>query len=708
MTTVISEDVKKWTRFFNDYYKGVIGTLLTGGGKDNRKELFVDYNQIVGFDQELAERLLDKPDSMMQAANDGLELVELPVKLSKGDIEIRWVHLPKNRKILVRDLNHKHMGKLMSFEGVVRKTTDVKQVILVADFECQRCHNHMQVEQPGSGAFIEPQYCYGTPECEDKKGIFKLCPSESEWSDYQRVKLQENMDELKGGQQPENIDCNCIGSLINQVSPGEHVTVNGIMRVVQRTNKDGKTIYFDNFIDVVSIEPDENEFDDMDISKEEIEEFHRMARSPFIYRDLVGSIAPTIYGNEIVKLAIVHQLFGGVSKHVAGNNIRGDIHVLLVGDPGIAKSQIMRFAIKLAPRGIYASGKSASGAGLTAAAVKDEFDGNWTLEAGAMVLANNGFLGIDEMDKMKNDDRASLHEGLEQQSISVAKAGILATLKCKCSVLGAANPKLGKFDRSLTLAEQFNMPPSLLSRFDLIFILEDKPDAKNDGDISKHILRTHYVGELMEKQKIGVVIDEQELTEVAENVKPAIDPLLLKKYIAYAKRTVMPSMSREVREAAEAFYVKLRSANKDLGDDAPIPVTARQLEGVVRLLEARARARLSDTITLEDVKEVTSIITTCLVQVGYDEETGRFDINKIQSGVTKSQLDRIHTIESIIADLCKKSKDGCTSYEDVLTAAAEVNLDKSKVAKELGKLRERGMIFEPRTNRIQLSAKISY
>ena len=298
--------------------------------------------------------------------------------------------------------------------------------------------------------------------------MFRLLYKESRFEDYQRIKIQESPDELKGGEQPQTLDINVSDDLAGQVTPGEHITVNGILRSAQKINKDGKTAYFDIYMDGNSIELEEQEYDEVDISPEDEEEIIRLSKDPRVYDKIVFSIAPSIYGYEEVKEAIAHQLFSGVVKSLPdGTRIRGDIHVLLVGDPGIAKSQILRYVVKLAPRGVYASGKSASSAGLTAAAVKDEFDGQWTLEAGALVLADKGVACIDEMDKMKNEDRSSLHEGMESQTISVAKAGILATLKCRCSILGAANPKLGRFDPYENIPEQINMPPSLMSRFDL-------------------------------------------------------------------------------------------------------------------------------------------------------------------------------------------------------------------------------------------------
>ncbi len=263
-------------------------------------------------------------------------------------------------------------------------------------------------------------------------------------------------------------------------------------------------------------------------------------RDPQLQRKIVRSIAPTIYGNEDVKEAVALQLFGGIPKEMPdGTHLRGDIHMLLVGDPGIAKSQILRYVVTLSPRGIYTSGKSSTAAGLTATAVKDEFgDGRWTLEAGALVLADMGIAAVDEMDKMRTEDRSALHEAMEQQSISVAKAGITATLRCRCALLGAANPKLGRFDAYTPISEQINMPAALLSRFDLIFVMQDMPDPKLDEAIAEHILKTHRVGEM--------------IVQHSKKPIPGVDDEFIKQQLAPVTPDITASPHAEVRRIRQA------------------------------------------------------------------------------------------------------------------------------------------------------------
>ncbi|WP_424359430.1 AAA family ATPase [Methanocella sp. MCL-LM] len=862
MAASVISSVARWKEFLTRYYKNQIQQLAVSDIKN--KALVIEFPNITKFDVRLAEELLNNPQLVLSHAEDALTLVDLPVK-TQVSAKVRVIKVP--RKTQVRELRSSDVNKLVSLEGTVRKITDVRPRILEAAFECARCKNVLYIPQEGSGKFIEPSYC----QCnEEKKGVFRLLYQESRFEDYQRIKIQESPENLKGGEQPQTLDINVSNDLAGVVTPGEFITVTGILRSAQRINKEGKTAYFDIFLDGISVELEEQEFDEVEISLEDEEEILRMSKDPGIYQRVIGSIAPSIYGYDEVKEAVAHQLFSGVVKELPdGSRIRGDIHVLLVGDPGIAKSQILRYVVKLAPRGVYASGKSASSAGLTAAAVKDEFDGQWTLEAGALVLADKGIAAIDEMDKMKNEDRSSLHEGMEQQSyhplteilladgrkicisdlfdqaykragssiqginceivpcegvsvlstdmnhiseqrvdrisrhkapdhfikisysngkdilvtpehpvfiirdgiscipasavtigdpvpaprkaqvgseiellrvtcvetilndgkyraeyvydvtvepyhcfvsqgvilhnsISIAKAGILATLKCRCAILGAANPKLGRFDPYESIPDQINMPPSLMSRFDLIFILQDKPEEKRDTNIAGHILKSHYAGELHEHRKNNAAshVTEEMVKTAMSTIQPVIDAKMFRKYVAYSKRKVFPIMTADAKEQIINFYLSLRKQGE--GDNAPIAVTARQLEGLVRLAEASARMRLSDKVTADDVARTIRITMTSLKQVGMDTETGKLDIDVLQVGVAKSQRDRIKNLKHLLDELSKEYE-GSVPVDVLIDRAVESGMPKDKVEKELKKLREIGEIFEPKSGHLSLS-----
>ena len=269
-----------------------------------------------------------------------------------------------------------------------------------------------------------------------------------------------------------------------------------------------------------------------------------------------------------------------------------------MGDPGIAKSQLLKYMTKISPRGIYTSGKSTTSAGLTATAVKDELgDGRWTVEAGALVLADKGIAAVDELDKMNNEDRSSLHEAMEQQTISVAKAGVMATLKSRCSLLAAANPKLGRFDKYEAIAPQINLTPALMSRFDLIFVLTDEPVRELDEKIAEHILKSNYAGELASQKSSNPGVSKEELESAMKIIIPEIEPDLLRKYVAYARKNIFPTLSQEAMERLKRHYVSLRSSQAQ-ESSKPVPVTPRHIEALVRLSEASARLTLNSSVTL--------------------------------------------------------------------------------------------------------------
>ncbi len=378
---------------------------------------------------------------------------------------------------------------------------------------------------------------------------------------------------------------------------------------------------------------------------------------------------------EFKRSCIIGQMFSGVQKvRPDGMKTRGDIHILLIGDPGAAKSQMLKYVSALAPKGRYVVGKSSSGAGLTAAAVKDEFTGTWALEAGALVLANGGMCAIDEMDKMDATDRSSMHEVMEQQTVTVSKASIQATLSARTIILAAANPKYGRFDPYTPIPDQINLPDTLISRFDLIFAIRDIPSREKDTSLAEHILSLHENPE-------------------EENVPMSAE--MLRKYIAYARTNCAPKLTKGAIEVIREFYVNIRNQNSE-DEKAPIPLTARQLEALVRLAEASAKIRLSDTVTKADATRGIDLLTHCLKQVGIDPETGQFDIDRLSSGVTSSKRNKIMNILRIIKEMQDESPDKLVNREDLISRAEEEGMDSAKVEEIIESLRRDGELFEPR------------
>ncbi|MFB6083397.1 MAG: LAGLIDADG family homing endonuclease [Halorientalis sp.] len=1212
-----TEVIDLFEEFYRNYYRNEIGELAQKYPNE-QKSLYVDWQDLYRFDPDLADDYRNHPDQFQDYAEEALRLYDLPVDVKLGQAHVRVQNLPETTEI--RDIRADHRGKLIAVQGIVRKATDVRPKVTTAAFECQRCGTLTRIPQT-DGDFQEPHECQG---CE-RQGPFRINYDQSEFVDAQKIRVQESPEGLRGGETPQSIDVNIEDDITGRVTAGDHVRVTGTLNLDQQGGQGEKSPMFDVYMDGSAITIEDEQFEDMDITDEDKKEIVALSEDEDIYEQMVDSIAPSIYGYRQAKLAIILQLFSGVTKHLPDESrIRGDLHMLLIGDPGTGKSKLLQYVREIAPRSVYTSGKGSSSAGLTAAAVRDDFgDGQqWTLEAGALVLADQGIAAVDELDKMAADDRSAMHEALEQQSyhprsevlladgrrvnigevvdewmadrpdevvdgvdceilpvedvgvhsvdldtnevektavdrvsrheapdefvrvtfsngrdvlvtpehpmfvddggdvgtveassieegafvpaprklpnsaesvdldpelqqgeekdvtlpeeltpdlaeflglmtaeghsyagsaheigfsnqderllaraadlvddlfgiestdttnaagtvtkrwvstklyrwfeenfpevmptardkripaavlgaseedirrflvgafagdggveseamsfstaseglardyadalskigvasrihhdsaedswkvyvmgdsterfvervvdpaddryddarafgerseetprhhdvlptsaareiralrsllglrltgkfrphldedfgvqtetveneletlrdradalresladaetvgevrdavgwsgrelgerigetesavhyaenggydadrrseladaartavedalreferraeelerrcdlryyrvtdvetvpnegeyacdwvydvtveptntfvsegvvlhnsISVSKAGINATLKSRCSLLGAANPKYGRFDQYEPIAEQIDLEPALISRFDLIFTVTDKPDEEEDRNLAEHILTTNYAGELNTHREETSASDytEEEVERVTDEVAPEIDPELLRKYVAYAKRNVFPTMTEEAKAEIREFYVDLRSQGTD--EDAPVPVTARKLEALVRLAEASARIRLSDTVEQRDAQRVIEIVQRTLEDIGMDPETGELDADVIETGTSKSQRDRIKNLKTLIADIEDEYDEGAP-VERVLERAEEAGMERSKAEHEIDKLKQKGEVYEPRNDHLR-------
>jgi len=693
-----SDKTGDWTRLLKSRYKKELGEISRE--YPHKRSLYIDYKDIERFGKAgiaMADELLENPGKVLEDVGEAIKNGQL-IRTKDGKdpkgINIRFKNLPV--KTGIRKIRSDDINTFVSIEGTLRKTTEVRPRVVEAVFKCPA--GHFTVKKQKFGKYIEPDGC-ATDGCAFKK--LELLPKRSKFVDSQKLRIQESPEGLRGGEQPQTLDVDITDDISGQLSPGERVTVNGILRSVQRMNKGEKSTVFDIFLECNSFERSEKEFDEVNIDEEDEDKIMALSRDPMIYRMVTQSVAPTIYGSENVKQAIMLQMFGGIRKEMPdGTSLRGDIHVLLVGDPGIAKSQLLRYVVKLSPRAIYTSGQSSTSAGLTATAVKDEFgEGRWTLEAGALVLADMGIAAVDEMDKMQKEDRSALHEAMEQQTISVAKAGITATLRSRCALLGAANPKYGRFDMFGDISDQINMPPSLLSRFDLIFIMADQPEQKRDLAIAEHIIKTHTVGEMIEQNKKTPIpgLTLESIQQQLKPVMPDIDPALLRKYIAYAKRTCFPILSIEAKDALIKYYLGLRGLAEP---NKAVPVTARQLEALVRLAEASARIRLSNKIEISDAQRVIQIVDACLRQVAYDAKTGTFDIDKVTTGISKEKRDLVRVIKDAIRDIGGEGKRA--GIDQVIIAVTSKGFEKDKVRDGIDMLLRNGEAMEPKQGLVQL------
>jgi len=659
------------------------------------RSLEVPFSLIDAIDTPLADLLLERPTEVILAGTQAIREL-LPIAGADTDgFRLRITGLPPTAHRSIRAIRETDLNRFVAIDGIVRKVTEVRPQIREAVFQCAACSNEfIELQEEGAIALREPTECpenqggCGKPAARTR---FRLIPERSTYVDSQRIEIQESPESLRGGAHPQGIPVFFTEDLTGRVIPGNRIVANGILKSLQRNlpsrGSGSRATTFDLSLVANSIESKQVDYAEIEISEEEERLFLKARGSPTIVDQIVLSLAPTIKGMEQEKEAIALQLFGGVEKHHAdGIRVRGDINVLLIGDPGVAKSQLLRYITDVAPRGIYTSGKGATAAGLTAAAVKDDFaGGRWVLEAGMLVLADGGMAIIDELDKMSAEDRSAMHEVLEQQTVSIAKAGITATLNARCPVLAAANPKWGRFDSTKPIAEQIDLPPTLLSRFDVIFSIMDRPEEKRDRYLASRILQSHREGEArLPSARAGPT-------------GAPFTPELLKKYIAYARKTVRPVLTDEALHVLEDYYVSVRKQGEE--PNAPVPITARQLEALVRLSEAAARARLSPTVEESDARRAIQIMENFLRRVSSAD--GKIDIDLVTSGVSHSQRERMSLLTGLLQRL-QSGPTGTFHMEEAQELAVREGITEAQFQSLFHSLRSQGELVEVRPNNWQL------
>lgn len=655
------------------------------------RSVHLTFNEIDRYDPELASELLVKPSHALRVGASMLNQIDVPVE-PRPMFHLRVTGLPDGERFDLGDLRPEHLGRFLAIEGMIRTATGVYAMVREALWECKRCTTRVRLLQEDE-VTVDPSHC---DVCEAQTP-WRFVEEGSSWAAYQKLEIQEAPEGVRSGQ-PQRILTHLTDDLVREANPGDRVRVNGILCTQKRRRGNQTCVEFDMVLNAVSLEIQEASYETVQITPELEEQICDLAAHPRREALFMDSFAPNVVGEDLIKEAMMLSLFGGVAlERMDGTRVRGDIHLLMVGDPGVAKSQLLRYVVRLAPRAVYASGKGATAAGLTAGAVKDPLnEGRWTLEAGALVQADLGTACVDELDKMEKTDLSSMHEALEQQTITRSVAGLSATLRSRCNLIGAANPKSGRFDPFDPINAQVTIPPALLSRFDLIFTILDKPNRERDEEVAEKILNGLFTESLIAQRRASRTDDrmasafpDMDVEDLAKQRVAPIDPILFRAYLAYARRHVMPVVPPSVYKRMKDQYIALRCQ----GDDAPVAITKRHLESLMRLAQASARWRLSQEATMEDAERAIRVQMGSMQSVGFDAKTGHFDVDRIAAPLSRSQHDRMKLVLRIVDDLARASSRNHADEQDVLAEAEREGLTVEECRKGLAEGKRAGTLF---------------
>ncbi|MGI0091269.1 MAG: minichromosome maintenance protein MCM [Nitrososphaerales archaeon] len=637
------------------------------------KSVTVDFPDLQRYDTDLATSLVKEPDLFLKSFDDGaLETlnVENPIYADKVRKELHVRLRELSDRISLRSVTKEQLNRLILVAGMVTRTSELRPMAVNAAFRCSNRHITF-VEQTGTGGLLKRPIKCETEGCGETRN-FELDEAKTEFMDFQVIKIQEMPEELPPGQLPQSFDVNMTGDIVNTARPGDRIVLTGVVKAESENIGAFSRRLFSTRIEANHAEQLGKRPEDQQISREEEEQIRGVAALPGAYDRLVASVAPAIFGHELHKEAVLLLMVGSPQKSLPdGSTLRGDVNILLVGDPGTAKSELLKYVARVAPRGLFTSGRGSTAAGLTAAVVKEK-NGMMMLEAGATVLADLGVACIDEFDKMRDEDRSALHEVMEQQTASVAKGGIIATLNARTSILAAANPVDGKYDPYKNILDNVALPIPLLSRFDLIFIIRDEADPAKDETIARHIL------DMRSKSSFPVA--------------PPIEFELLKKYIIYAKK-LDPEFTEEASSRLSDYYIKLRrQASPD-----QMSVTPRWLEGMIRLSIARARLLLHPRVSEDDALHSINLVDRMLNTVAVDQATKKVDVGVLynkpisEKGLREAALD---VFKRLTGD-AKQPVEDKAFYEEMEKTAKFTKDQAEKVFQDMWKS---GVIFEVRAH----------
>ncbi|MCK4634685.1 MAG: minichromosome maintenance protein MCM [Candidatus Aenigmarchaeota archaeon] len=667
--TEVGDTIARLEDFFRKFYYD----KLLEAVREDKSSVVIDFVDLDKFDPILADILIKEPESFFSYCSGAVSNIDLG---TEKKLIVRVDNIPDSEKIRIKDLRAKHIGKFIKVDGMVRRASEVKPELQVAIFECPDCGERIEVMQ------LEKMLTYPSGcECGKKRG-FRLVDRKLHDTRYI---IMEDPFEMTVGEKPGELKIFLKDDLTTpknqrKTDPGARLEMIGMVKELPKRINGRKTKQLDIFLECNFFKAIELELEEIVITEEDEKKIKELAKDPKVYDILTNSIAPSMYGLTEVKESMLLQLFGGVPQILPdGTRIRGDVHILLVGDPAAGKTQLLKLIANLVPRGRYVSGKGTTAAGLTATVTRDEeFMGGWVLEAGAIVLSNKSTICIDEFDKMSKEDQINLHEAMSTQTVSISKATIQATLPAQTAVVAGANPKLSRFDPFRPIIEQIDIPDTLLSRFDLKFILRDIPNRERDESLVDHVIKSRIA---------------------EDEIKPLIEKEFFKKYIGYVRKNIKPKISNEALVMCKNFFVELRS--RYAGEEGgAVPLTLRQFEALIRLSEASAKIRLSETVSKNDAQRAIKLMKVSIKQLGYDPDTGKIDIDRAEGGVSSSKRSKIRIVMDVLDEL-EKTIGKNIPISDLISALEEEGVDEHAAESIIREMKNKGMLFEPRSGYIQ-------
>ena len=703
----------RWRTFLEEAKDSEVMALLSR--QSNYPFLAIPFHELQSFDPDFAEDILENPKSILSSGSR--TLVEICRERGEDiDAMLRVGELPSDSRKPLREIGSADIDKLRSVDVIVTKISEIKPRIHRAVFKCESCGHDIEIDQENERELKEPLNCpQALGGCGSSRPAtrFDLVLLSSRMVNNQWIEIQEQPENVPSGAQPRRGMVLIEGDQVNKHLPGERITANVIPVVRSEVRNRKKTPMFDVIFHLISSEHESTPFTEISIDEEDRDRIVEVSKRDNLMSLVQDSIAPSVFATGIlghVKRSLALQLFGGVSRRLNDKTrSRGDIHILLMGDPGVAKSHLLSFISELSPRGRFATGGGVSGAGLTAAAVRDAFgDGRFALEAGVLPLSDRGLAAIDEFDKISEDDRRMMHPAMEQQQVHVAKGGITATLHSRCAILAAANPKDGRFSKRgpnqsvMRSFQETGLPRPLASRFDIIWMIRDEIRVRDDERIAKHILdnRTSGRSEMLMEGTIELSDSDQDSEAIFATTKQGVEHLtqeFLRKYIAFAKRTVHPQLNEEAKTEILDYYTNERQSfgredqfQSDQSDrESIIPITARALEALIRLTESHARMHLREVATADDAKVALAVFKH------WREESGIEDESELHSGVTVRARSNNSSVRQMVRDVCSQHG-GVAERSQIYNIALDKGIAEHEVDAVLSKMLTSGELWSPR------------